>query len=94
MNMQNEFLRTDHWIDAVASLEAEQEFIARVTLDEHQWKWVIISVHSCVQGFMSLALNQGNGLLVLRDDLAAKWLHSYRSGKNYPVEKMDFFITL
>lgn len=92
--MRNEYLRTDHWTDAVASLEAAQEFCARITLDEHQWKWVLIATHSTVQGFMALALEQGNGLLVLKDDIAAKWLKAHESGKPYPEEKMDFFLSL
>jgi len=92
--MRNEYLRTDHWIDAVASLEAAQEFCARVTLDEHQWKWILIATHSSVQGFMALALEHGNGLLVLRDDIRAKWLKAHESGNPYPEEKMDFFLSL
>ena len=92
--MENEYLRTNHWIDAVASLEAAQEFCARVSLDEHQWKWVLIAVHSAVQGFMALSLEHGNGLLVLRDDITAKWLKAHESDKAYPGEKMDFFMSL
>jgi hypothetical protein len=92
--MRNEYLRTDHWTDAVVSLEAAQEFSARITLDEHQWKWALIAVHSSVQGFMALALEHGNGLLVLRDDIAAKWHKAHESGKPYPEEKMDYFLSL
>jgi hypothetical protein len=92
--MRNEYLRTNHWTDAVASLEAAQEFCARITLDEHQWKWALIATHSTVQGFMALTLEQGNGLLVLRDDIAAKWLNAHELGKPYPEEKMDFFLSL
>lgn len=92
--MRNEYLRTDHWIDAVASLEAAQEFCARITLDEHRWKWVLIAIHSTVQGFMALALEHGNGLLVLRDDIRTKWLKAHESGEPYPEEKMDFFLSL
>jgi hypothetical protein len=32
--------------------------------------------------------------LVLRDDIAAKWLKAYESGQQYPIEKMDFFLSL
>lgn len=92
--MRKEYLQTNHWTDAVASLEAAQEFCARVTLDEHHWKWVLMAVHSAVQGFMALSLEHGNGLLVLRDCIAKKWLEAHNSGKQYPEEKMDFFLSL
>lgn len=52
--MPTSYLRTDHWTDPVSSLEAAQEFAGRVTVDQRQWKWLLISVHCAVQGFMAL----------------------------------------
>lgn len=92
--MEMNYLRTDHWIDAIASLEAAQEFCSRVTLDEHYWKWLLISIHSAVQGFMVLALEHGNSFLVMKDELAAKWLKAYETGGPFPPDKMDYFLSL
>ena len=88
------YLNTNHWVDAVASLETAQEFCSRVTLDEAYWKWALIAVHSGVQGFMVLALEHGNALLAMKNDIAARWLKAHNAGAPYPEEKMDFFLNL
>ena len=90
----SEYLITSHWTDAVVSLEAAQEFCAGVTVDAHRWKWVLMAVHSAVQGFMALALEQGNALAVMKDQVAAKWLKAHESEAPYPEEQMDFFLSL
>src|SRR6185295_7150403 len=43
---------------------------------------------------MVLALENSNGLLALKDDIAAKWMRSYREGKPLPEEKLDWFPAL
>lgn len=88
------YLRTDHWVDAVASLEGAQEFAHRVPADERYWKWLLIAMHSAVQGFMALALEQGNALLVMKEELTAKWLKAHETGGPYPENRMDFFLSL
>jgi hypothetical protein len=92
--MTDGYLHTDHWVDAVASLEAAQEFSSRITLDNRNWKWLLIALHSAVQGFMVLALEQGNAIRVMRDDIADKWLQAYKSDTPSPQDKMDFFFNL
>jgi hypothetical protein len=90
----SEYLRTNLWIDAVTSLEAAQEFCASVTLDQLRWKWVLMAVHFAIQGFMALALEQGNALLVMKDRVGVKWLEAYTAGGPYPKEQMDVFLSL
>lgn len=87
-------LHTDHWADAVCSLEAADEFAARALTDERFWKWLLIALHSAVQGFMALALEQGNSLLVMRDDVRRKWLEAHEQGAAYPDDRMDYFLAL
>ncbi|HXG28955.1 MAG TPA: hypothetical protein VNJ47_08910 [Nevskiales bacterium] len=87
-------LHTNHWVDAVSSLEAAQEYAGRVTSDERQWKWLVIAVHCSVQGFMALALEHGNGLLVMKEEITAKWLKAHEAGTAYPDPKMDYFLNL
>lgn len=94
MNVADAYLRTSHWTDAVTSLEAAHDFTGRVAVAPHYWKWVVIAVHSGVQGLMALALEQGNSLLVMNDDRRAKWLRAYEKGDPYPEDRMDTFLSL
>ncbi|OGT08121.1 MAG: hypothetical protein A3J49_11030 [Gallionellales bacterium RIFCSPHIGHO2_02_FULL_57_16] len=55
---------------------------------------MLISLHNAAQGFMVLALWNGNGLLTLRDRSAAKWIDAYNNGGAYPVEMLDDFLNL
>ena len=43
---------------------------------------------------MVLSLWNGNGLLALRPDVAAKWLKAYESGALYPDDWLDNFLNL
>lgn len=76
------------------SLEWAELQSRALAVDPYQWKWVLIGLHNAVQGFMVLALWNGNGLLALRDRIAAKWLKAYNNGGPYPAEKLDEFMNL
>lgn len=88
------YLRTDEREEAVRSLEWAEQQARGLSDDPYLWKWVLIALHNAAQGFMVLALWNGNGLLALRDRVAAKWLDAYRNGGPYPVEKLDEFLNL
>lgn len=88
------YLRTDEREEAVRSLEWTAHQANSISDDPYQWKWVLIALHNAVQGFMVLALWNGNGLLALRDKIASKWLDAYNNGGPYPVEKLDEFLNL
>jgi hypothetical protein len=81
-------------VDAVTSLETAQQFRSRVTLDDIYCKWALIAVHSGVQGFIVLALEHGNALLAIKNDIGARWLKANDAVTAYPEEKMDFFLNL
>ncbi len=53
-------------------------------------------MHNAVQGFMVLALWNGNGLLSLRADDAAAWVEAYKKGGEYHLLKLrlDGFLSL
>jgi hypothetical protein len=87
-------LRTDEHDDAVRSLEWTAELSGRVATDQYVWKWILVALHNAAQGFMVLALWDGNGLRALRNNIAARWLKAHRSGAPYPVEKLDDFLNL
>jgi len=88
------WLRTDETEEAISSLEMLAETAPSLVLDTYRWKWVFISTHNALQGFMVLALRHGNGLLALKDEIAAQWQKAYREGGKYPVEKLDNFTNL
>src|SRR5262249_26030960 len=54
----------------------------------------IIALHNALQNMMALALNCGNGLRTLRNDVAASWIVAHRTGAQRPVERLDFFLNL
>jgi hypothetical protein len=58
--MSNLFLATNELKDAVFSLRMVAECLAKVKEESHYWKWIIIALHSSLQGFMVSALCQGN----------------------------------
>ena len=88
------YLRTDEREEAVRSLEWAELQARSLAVDAYLWKWVLISLHSASQGFMVLALWNGNGLLALRDTVAARWLDAYTKGGPYPTDKLDEFLNL
>jgi hypothetical protein len=92
--MKEKWLRTDETLEAVSALEMVAKSLRNVENDWYQWKWAILALHNGLQGFMVLALRGGNGLNCLRDDIAEKWLRAYRSGGEYPQEKLDRFLNL
>lgn len=88
------WLRTDEHEEAVSALEMVAELSALVLDDCYRWKWVIIAIHNALQGFMVLALRQGNGLKALKDKIAAQWLKAFREDGEYPREELDTFLNL
>jgi len=93
--MADNFLKTDEREEAISSLEVLADALEKVTFDPYHWKWVILSLHSALQGSMVLALRSGDGLRPLRDNIAQEWLKAYRTGtEEYPKEELDTFLNL
>ena len=88
------YLRTDEQEEAVRSLEWAEMQARTLATDAYAWKWVLIALHNAMQGFMVLALWNGNGLLALRPKVAKKWLEAYESGGPFPIDKLDEFLNL
>jgi hypothetical protein len=88
------WLKTNEHEEAVRSLEYAALWTTNVCSDPYFWKWVLISIHNAAQGFMVLALWQGNGLLTLPDNVAKKWYKAYQDGTSFPADKLDKFMNL
>ena len=95
MNLPNHILFYDEKRDAVCSLELLVEHLPKVKTAPQQWKWVILSTHSALQGFMVLSLRGTNDLNVLTKKSASKWLEAYESkSPRYQPRKLDDFMNL
>jgi hypothetical protein len=87
-------LRTNEHEEAVRSLEFAESQARSIASDGYHWKWVLISLHNAAQGFMVLALWNGNGLLAMPPKLAEQWLAAHEAGTPYPKDKLDRFLNL
>ena len=95
MPRQLKWLRTDTHVDAVESLEKVAELLVHVPERTNEWKWVLIAAHSALQGFLVLALEQGNGLQTLKPSHTKKWLKAYETGDPWPDKlDLDYFLQL
>ena len=91
---RRKWLRTDEREDAVRSLEWSAQVARSLKESPQNWKWLLISLHNTVQGYMVVALEKGNGLLALRPRIARKWIEAFEGRGPYPVEKLDDFMPL
>jgi len=93
-NDEGNWLTTDVCEEAVAAVEMTAEMAKRLPQDKYAWKWVVLSLHDALQGFMVLALSQGNGLLASTEKSREKWLEAYRKGEKFGDERLDSFPNL
>ena len=95
MNLPNYILLYDEVKDAICSLELLVEHLPKVITAPQHWKWVILSAHSALQGFMVLALRGTNDLNVLTKKSATEWLEAYESkSPRYQPRKLEYFLKL
>lgn len=88
------WLRTNETEEAISALEMLAEMAQCLANDRYRWKWTIISMHNALQAFMVIALRHSDGLLTLKDKIAAQWLKWYREGGEFPRQKLDNFQNL
>jgi hypothetical protein len=88
------WLRTDETEESVSALAMLKDSLVKVNEDVYQWKWAVIAAHNALQGFMVLALRNGNNLAIMSEKAAGKWLEAYREEKPLPEERLDSFHNL
>ena len=82
-------------VETVSALEAAADELERAQGDPYRWKWVVLTLHSAVQGMMALALKGSNGLNVLKSDDAKRLTLAIENGTPVPTDlKMDSFPNL
>ena len=95
MELPHYALKYDERLDAVASLEILAELLPRTLSIPHLWKWVLLSLHNALQGFMVLALQGTNALAVLTEETARAWMEAYEAD-TVPTKRprLDKFMAL
>lgn len=94
MNLPNHILLYDEVKDTICSLELLVEHLPKVTTAPQYWKWVILSTHSALQGFMVLSLRGTSDLNVLTKKSATEWLEACESKSSYQPRKLEYFLNL
>jgi len=94
--MENWF-ETNETQESVISLQMMSEQLDHLakTGNKHYWTWIIVGLHTALNGFMVLALRGTNDLNVFTENCAKQWLTAYysNSGK-YPEPRLDSFLNL
>ena len=89
------WFRTDEFEEAILSFEKVAESSELIAKDLSRWRWLVISLHNAVQGFMVLALRGTNNLAILTPKSAAEWLEAYENRSPFPKqERLDSFLNL
>ena len=93
--LPNYALDYDEELDATCSLELLAEHLPKVVTVPYHWKWVVLSLHNSLQGFMVLALQGTNQLNVLTKKSAIQWSVGNETG-NYGTKpfKLEEFMGL
>ena len=69
----NAFVRADECQDVLGSLETCAFSLAQARRSERAWKWVVLSLHSALQGAMVCHLSGTERLGTLQDRDATEW---------------------
>jgi len=92
---KQKYLKTDDLNEAVRDLEMVRRFLEKLNSEIYYWKWVILALHSSLQGFMVAALKGSSGLNVLTDKSAEGWLKAHQADlRTFPRLKLDTFLNL
>lgn len=76
------FVITDERKDVISSLQMTLTAIQLAHDNTIYWKWVVLALHSSLQGAMVCHLNRSDGLGAIKDGDVRKWYEWYNSGRN------------
>jgi hypothetical protein len=91
-------IRSNEQEEAIGALEAVARFLPRVREDPFEWRWVIISLRTALQGFMVVAIRDTAGMFPLpqlvpqdtNDEPASELLKriaAERDGRGGPISR-------
>ena len=78
-----EYIRTDECHDVLASLEHCSLSLRQARQSDRSWKWVILSLHSALQGAMVCHLSGTAQLGALTKKEAKKWLERHEKKEDH-----------
>lgn len=84
---KTKFIRTDECDDVLGSLEHCALSLQQVRQSGRAWKWVVLSLHSALQGAMVCHLSGSTQLGALQKESAAKWLEWYEKYQQGETQK-------
>jgi len=88
MKPLDDWLRTNQLTDSVESLEMTLQVASDVSKGQtQQWKWLIVSLHNALQGFLVCSLFAGNPVNVLVEKHAKEWIEAANNGKPLPKRR-------
>ena len=76
-----QYTTTDERLDVLASLEACADNLARTSESDRAWKWVVLSMHSALQGAMVCHLSGSTRIGALKAKCAKAWRTWLNEGK-------------
>lgn len=88
------WLTTNELNEAAKTLKMIHNCLGQAEEDQYHWKWVLITLHNCLQGFMVCALRGKDGLNVLKDRVALQFREADQNNLPRPREELDTFLNL
>lgn len=85
----SEYVRTDERQDVLASLQHCLLCLAETEHSAGTWKWVILSLHSALQGAMVCLLSGPANVGALTQDCASKWIKWYERNRRGDIDYID-----
>jgi hypothetical protein len=92
-HLSDGWVRMNEFSDLMSSLKAVEHLITLTNHDIGMWKWVIVSLHSTVQGTAVCILTRSDGSGALKEHLEAKIREFYTTNKN-TFSNADEFIEI
>ncbi|CAG36027.1 hypothetical protein [Desulfotalea psychrophila] len=88
------YVQFDRLSDAESSLDELCSCLERVSKSEHAWKYAIISTHCALQGYLCIALRNGNSFQTWKKNQYKKWQEADDNELKLPDPQLDFFMEL
>ena len=83
------YVRTDERQDVLASLEHCAICLADTERSDGAWKWVVLSLHSALQGAMICHLSGTDGVGALNSKCARQWSNWHERNRCGKIEYID-----
>jgi hypothetical protein len=88
------WLDTNEQEEAISALEFVLESAPRLATDIYRWRWVIISLHSALQGFMVIALRSSDGSGPVPDSIIMQILLARGAKESQPRHILQKLLVL